>query len=231
MTFNKFTIWLGLITLTGALLLCCKGKSQSSPQEPNSIAQQSAAQQQTNQNVNNAPNLSAPKSPQVKTVSKLTLRDIVAYARSWGPAYMKWYGKMSPDFTVTDIKGKSHKLSDYRGKNVMLIFWATWCGPCRQEIPSFIKLRNEIGDDKLAMLAISYIDFRSSPESVKKFIAANPIINYTIISTDADSMPSPYNAIYAIPTTFFINPDGTIKIAAEGVTPLPHIKAILEAEQ
>jgi thiol-disulfide isomerase/thioredoxin len=138
---------------------------------------------------------------------------------------------LSPDFTVTNITGKSHKLSNYRGKNVMLIFWATWCGPCRQEIPSFIELKKTVSEDKLAILAISYIDFRSSLEGVKKFVAANPIINYTIITAEPYSLPAPYNAISAIPSTFFINPDGTIKIVAEGLTPLSHIKAILEAEK
>jgi thiol-disulfide isomerase/thioredoxin len=113
----------------------------------------------------------------------------------------------------------------------MLIFWATWCGPCLQEIPSLIDLRKTVGEDKLAMLAISLVGYRSSTEGVKKFVAANPVINYTIISTDADTMPSPYNSIYSIPTTFFINPDGTIKIVTEGLTPLPHIKAILDAEE
>ena len=113
----------------------------------------------------------------------------------------------------------------------MLIFWATWCKPCLQEIPSFIELRKTVSQDNLAMLAISYVDFRSSTKDVKKFVAANPVINYTIITADPYSMPAPYNSLSAIPTTFFINPDGTIKIATEGVTPFSHLKAILEAEK
>jgi thiol-disulfide isomerase/thioredoxin len=227
----KFTICFGLIILTAALLPGCKGKSKSSPPEPNNTAQQPATQPQTKQNVNTAPNPAAHQPTQANTAPKPTLESIVARARSWQPAYMKWYGKVSPDFTVTDINGKSHKLSDYRGKNVMLIFWATWCGPCLQEIPSLIELRKTVSDDKLAMLAVSFVGYRNSADTIKKFVAAYPVINYTIIATDADSMPLPYNAIYSIPTTFFINPDGTIKIAAEGLTPLSHIKAILEAEQ
>jgi peroxiredoxin len=236
MTYIKFVIWLGLITLTAGVLLGCKDKPQSPPPsaEPNSVAQQPAAQPKPVTVTNMTPTPPPLQPPQVGPVRKPTLETIVAYgrdARLWQPAYVNWYGKMAPDFTVTDITGKSHKLSNYRGKNVMLIFWAVWCGPCRQEIPSLIDLRKSVGEDKLAMLAISTIGYRSSTENVKKFVAANPVINYTIISTDADSMPSPYNSIYAIPTTFFISPDGTIKIVTEGLTPLPHIKAILDAEQ
>jgi peroxiredoxin len=228
----KFAIWFGLIALTAALFIGCKDKPQSPPPsaEPNSVAQQQN-NTDVNVDVNTAPNPAVSQPTQANTAPKLTLRSIVARARSWQPAYMNWYGKMSPDFTVTDITGKSHKLSKYKGKNVMLIFWATWCGPCLQEIPSLIDLRKTVGEDKLAMLAISLVGYRSSTEGVKKFVAANPVINYTIISTDADTMPSPYNSIYSIPTTFFINPDGTIKIVTEGLTPLPHIKAILDAEE
>jgi peroxiredoxin len=213
MIHTKFAIWLGLIILTAGLFIGCKKKPQSSLPESNNTAQQPASQTQTS------------------TAPKPTLETIVYYARTWKPAYINWYGKMSPDFTVTDITGKSHKLSDYRGKNVMLIFWAVWCTPCLKEIPSFIELRKTVSEDKLAILAISYIDFRSSAEGVKKFVAANPVINYTIITAEPSSMPSPYNSLSAIPTTFFINPDGTIKIVTEGLTPLSHVKAILEAEK
>jgi peroxiredoxin len=217
----KFATWFGLIILTTGLFIGCKRKPQSSLPESNYTAEQPTSQS----------NSDVSKTPQTSTSPKPTLETIVSYARTWRPTYVNWYGKMAPDFTVTDITGKSHKLSDYRGKNVILIFWAVWCGPCRQEIPSFIELRKTVSEDKLAMLAISYIDFRSSTEGVKKFIAANPVINYTIITAEPYSLPAPYNSLSAIPTTFFINPDGTLKIATEGLTPFSHIKAILEAEQ
>jgi peroxiredoxin len=231
---TKFAIWFGLIALTAALFIGCKGKPQSPPTEPNSVTKPQTnpdVNVSVNVSVNAAPNPAVSQPTKANTAPKPTLQNIASRARSWQPAYINWYGKMAPDFTVTDITGKSHTLSQYKGKNVMLIFWATWCGPCIQEIPSLIELRNTVGEDKLAMLAISTIGYRSSTEGVKKFVAANPIINYTIISADADSVPSPYNSINAIPTTFFINPDGTIKIVTEGLTPLPQIKAILDAEE
>jgi thiol-disulfide isomerase/thioredoxin len=236
MTRSKFVIWFSLIMLTAGLLFGCRKKPQSIPAEPNNIAQQPttqqpAALQQTNPDVITTPNPAVSQPTQANTAPKPTLREIAAQRKSWNPAFMNWYSKMSPDFTVTDINGVSHKLSDYRGKNVMLIFWATWCGPCLQEIPSLIELRKTVGRDKLAILGISYIGFRNSAETIKRFVAANPIINYTIITADVDSMPFPYNSINAIPATFFINPDGTIKFATEGVTPLSHIKAILDAEE
>jgi thiol-disulfide isomerase/thioredoxin len=163
--------------------------------------------------------------------SKPTLSDIIATRRGWGPAYRNWYGKDAPDFKVIDINGQLHTLSNYRGKNVMLIFWATWCGPCIGEIPHLIELRKTTSEDKLAMLAISYIDPRNSTETVKRFVAANPIINYTIISADEASMPRPYNLVNGIPCSFFIDPEGKIKLATEGMIPISQMKAIIEAER
>ncbi len=155
---------------------------------------------------------------------KVSLNDVIKTARTWGPVYTYWYGKMAPDFTLTDIDGKQHKLSDYRGKNVMLIFWATWCPPCLMEIPHLISLRNIIDKEQLAMLAIS----NENPALVKQFVASKKI-NYTVLS-DRGTMPLPYNQIRGIPCSFFINPEGKIKLATSGLLSLGEIRAILQAE-
>lgn len=159
------------------------------------------------------------------------LNKIISRARTWGPTNRSWFGKMAPDFTLTDITGKQHKLSDYRGKNVMLVFWATWCGPCLIEMPHLIALRNIIGEDKLAMFAISFITSYppNSTEAVRKLIKKEKI-NYTVFSVDVADMPAPYNQIQAIPCSFFIDPQGKIKLATEGLLTLGDFKAIIQAE-
>lgn len=156
---------------------------------------------------------------------KMSLNDIVRYARAWGPIYTSWYGKTAPDFTLTDISGKQHKLSDYHGKNVMIIFWATWCRPCLIEMPHLIALRNTINEDKLAMLAIS----SENSALVKKFVE-NKKMNYTVFSSDTRAMPFPFNRIRGIPCSFFIDPKGKIKLATEGMLSLGEMKAILQAD-
>jgi len=170
------------------------------------------------------------KDTELSVEPKIGLKNVIAAARTWGPAFESWFGKSAPDFTLTDINGKQHKLSDYRGKNVMLIFWATWCTPCRMEIPHLIELRNTIGQDKLAMLAISYISPRNTTELVNNFMAQNKEINYTVFSVSSSDMPAPYNLVNSIPCSFFIDPEGKVKLATIGLLQLSDMKAIIQVK-
>jgi peroxiredoxin len=164
------------------------------------------------------------KSPRFNTSSGPSLEDIIKAAKTWEPSFKSWYGKPAPDFTLTDIAGKEHKLQRYRGKNVLLVFWATWCPPCKIEIPHLIELRKTVSKKDLAILAIS----NENPSVVKKF-AAQAKINYTIL-LDQVPLPAPYSSISAIPSAFFINPEGKIKLGTTGVLSLAEIKAIFNAE-
>ncbi len=160
--------------------------------------------------------------PEAKPKPKLS--DIVNAARTWGPAFTPWHGKPAPDFTLTDITGKKHKLSDYRGKDVIIIFWATWCRPCHMEIPHLKELRETTSENDLAMLAIS----NERLDLVKAFVERAEM-NYTVL-IDPGTLPSPYNTVSAIPSSFFIDREGRIKMGTSGLISLEEIKAILQAE-
>jgi peroxiredoxin len=151
------------------------------------------------------------------------LEDIIKAAKTWGPSFQPWYGKPAPDFTLSDIEGEEHKLSDYKGKNVLIVFWATWCGPCLMEIPHLNELRNTVSKDDLAILAIS----NERPDVVKNFVAKTKM-NYTIL-LDPGVLPAPYNSVRAIPSSFYIDPEGKIKLGSVGLVSLKEAKAIIEA--
>jgi peroxiredoxin len=182
----------------------------------------------TEQNTN--PTNTEPQQQQQQSTD-LSLNDVIRFRRGWDTTFKSWYGKMAPDFYLTDITGKQHRLSDYRGKDVMLIFWATWCGPCIMEMPSLIELRKTIDEDKLAMLAISYITTipSNTTERVKSMVEQRKL-NYTVISVDVGSVSAPYDQVTGIPCSFFIDPEGKIKLATIGVLPLDAIKAVLQAK-
>ena len=213
--FTRFIFCLFAAILIAGINPGCKKEPQSASASDSNQASQPA-------------DGNAPVRPSVK---KPTLREIAKNAQTWEPVFTGSYGKDAPDFTVIDINDKKQTLSQYKGKDVMLIFWATWCGPCIQEIPHLIELRKEIGEDKLVMLAISYVDMRNTASKIKGFVAANPSINYPVTATNSATMPVPYNLIDSIPCSFFIDPQGKIKLATAGLVPLPQMKQIIEAER
>jgi peroxiredoxin len=123
----------------------------------------------------------------------------------------KFIGTETPDFTMVDIEGNEFTLSSLKGRRVVLNFWATWCPPCRLEIPDLIELRKETSPDELVIIGISDED----REQLLNF-AVEKNINY-IIAT-ANDLPAPYSYINAIPTTFFINRQGYIQDVMSGLT-------------
>ncbi len=114
----------------------------------------------------------------------------------------------APDFALKDADGKLVHLSDYRGKVVLLDFWATWCGPCKIEIPWFIDFQRKDQDKGLVVLGVSMDD--EGWEVVKPFVAREKM-NYRVLIGN-DETAQLYGGIDALPTTFLIDREG--KIAA-----------------
>jgi cytochrome c biogenesis protein CcmG/thiol:disulfide interchange protein DsbE len=114
--------------------------------------------------------------------------------------------RKAPDFALRDADGKLVRLSDYRGKVVLLNFWATWCAPCRLEIPWFIEFQRKHKDRGLAVLGISMDE--DGWEVVKPFIERLGV-NYRILMGD-DSVAQLYGGVDSLPTTFLIDREGRI---------------------
>lgn len=121
--------------------------------------------------------------------------------------------KSAPDFALKDENGATVHLSDYKGKVVLLNFWATWCGPCRIEIPWFLQFEREYKDRGFAVLGISMDD--DGWESVKPYIAEEKI-NYRILLGN-DSVGDLYGGVDALPTTFLIDRSGRVAAIHRGL--------------
>ena len=121
--------------------------------------------------------------------------------------------KFSPDFSLKDADGKVVRLSDYRGKAVLLNFWATWCAPCRLEIPWFMEFEQQNKDRGFAVVGISMDEDGWS--AVKPFLSQLGV-NYRTLMGDAITA-SVYGGVDALPTTFLIDRSGRIAATHVGL--------------
>ena len=122
--------------------------------------------------------------------------------------------KPAPDFELKDADGKTVRLSDYKGKVVLLDFWATWCGPCKMEIPWFIEFERKYKDKGFAVVGISMDE--EGWQAVKPFVS-ELAINYRVLHGN-DSIAQLYGGVDALPTTFLIDRDGKIAATHAGLT-------------
>ncbi|MDX2505640.1 MAG: TlpA disulfide reductase family protein [Gammaproteobacteria bacterium] len=117
----------------------------------------------------------------------------------------------APEFTLQDMEGVSHQLSDYKGKPVIINFWATWCPPCRAEMPSMERAWSKIKEQGIAMLAVNVGE---DEDTIFTFLGDYPA-NFTIL-LDSSGETAEQWPVKGLPTTFVLSPDGKIAYRAIG---------------
>src|SRR5437763_1477257 len=115
-------------------------------------------------------------------------------------------GKNAPDFTLAKLDGQPVKLSDYRGKAVLLNFWATWCGPCKVEMPWFVDLQKQYGSQGVQMMGLGFV--ASGSDAIEKF-AHQMGVNYAIVQ-GKEAGGVAYGGVVVLPTTLFVVRNGKI---------------------
>jgi len=117
-----------------------------------------------------------------------------------------WSGGATPPLELADLQGAKHKLADYRGKVVLVNFWATWCVPCREEMPSIERLRASLEGRPFVVLAVNLAE----PESrIRKFLEATPV-GFPVL-LDRDTQASKAWQARLLPVTYIVGPDGAIR--------------------
>ncbi len=122
------------------------------------------------------------------------------------PARGQLMGNLAPDFELPALDGKNLKLSNLRGKAVLLNFWATYCGPCKIEMPWFVELQKEYGPQGFQIVGVAMDD--ASTEDIAKF-AQEMGVNYPIL-IGKESVGQSYGGVSVLPTTFFLDRDGKL---------------------
>lgn len=132
-------------------------------------------------------------------------------------------GKPAPTFTLENLQGQKVSLASYKGKAVLLNFWATWCAPCKVETPWLVKLRDQYAPQGFEVLGISTDDLDKDDKKqnaedmaeIAKFVS-NMHIDYPVL-IDGDSISHPYGGVDALPTSFFIDRSGKVIAATVGL--------------
>ena len=127
--------------------------------------------------------------------------------------------KAAKNFTLPDLDGKPHKLSDYRGKVVLVNFWATWCPPCRREMPSMERLSQRLKDQPFVILAINQ---QEDPEQVFVFTGQlDPSPTFPILF-DRTSKTANAWGVLGLPASFIVDPQGRVVFRAMGGREFDH---------
>ena len=122
-----------------------------------------------------------------------------------------WSGGVAPPLAIQDLDGRQHRLQDYRGKVVLVNFWATWCEPCRDEIPSMNRLRTSLAGQPFAVLAVNLAE----PESrIRRFMEQVPM-DFAVL-LDRDSSVAKTWQARILPASYLIGPDGRIRYSVRG---------------
>ena len=146
---------------------------------------------------------------------------------SAGPSLSKQ--SVAPDFSLPDLAGQQLNLSSYRGKVVLLDFWATWCDPCRREIPQFVELQDKYGSQGFQIIGVSMDD---GPDPVRDFYQRFKM-NYPVVMGTAKTGEL-YGGVLGLPIAFLIDRNGRIAAKHIGATDVSvfekEIVALLQGE-
>jgi peroxiredoxin len=128
-------------------------------------------------------------------------------------AVIQMKGNIAPDFTLQSLDGKTVHLSDYRGKAVLLNFWATWCAPCKIEMPWFVELQKQYGGEGLQILGVAMDD--ASPKEIAAF-AKDMGVNYPVL-LGKEAVGDAYGGVQFLPESFYIDRNGKVLDKAFGL--------------
>ena len=137
---------------------------------------------------------------------------LLCAGQAWAAGTMRpWESGPTPPLALRDLSGKEHKLADYKGKVVVLNFWATWCDPCREEMPAMQRLQDKLAGKPFVVLAVAYGE---GPPRVSAFLKETRV-RFTVL-LDRDTSAATAWKVKVLPTTLVIDPQQKVRFVAVG---------------
>ena len=135
-------------------------------------------------------------------------------------------GKRAPEFSLRTVDGKKVSLSDYKGKAVLINFWATWCAPCKIEMPWLVALRTQYAPQGFEILGVNEDDAGTPRAKLAKF-GQEQGLNYPLLVGD-DAMSRKYGGVEFLPTSYFVGRDGKIIAETAGLVSKSEVEASIK---
>jgi peroxiredoxin len=135
-------------------------------------------------------------------------------------------GKRAPDFSLRSVEGKKVSLSDYKGKAVLINFWATWCAPCKIEMPWLVALRKQYASQGFEILGVSEDDADTPRTKLAKF-GQEEGLNYPLLVGD-DAVSRKYGGVEFLPTSYFVGRDGKIVAETAGLVSKDEVESSIK---
>jgi peroxiredoxin len=135
-------------------------------------------------------------------------------------------GKKAPAFTLRSVEGKKVSLADYKGKAVLINFWATWCAPCKIEMPWLVSLRNQYAPQGFEILGVSEDDADTPRAKLAKF-GQEQGLTYPLLVGD-DSVSRKYGGVEFLPTSYFVGRDGKVVAETAGLVSKDEVEASIK---
>ena len=133
-------------------------------------------------------------------------------------------GNIAPDFELETLEGDKVKLSDYRGEKVIVNFWATWCPPCRDEIPDFKELYEK---EDVEILALNMGETKDKLEMVEEFVYDEFEMDFPVLKEESGDLMDEYN-VFAFPTSYMLDEEGHIQYVRPGAMEYDEMKEQLD---
>jgi cytochrome c biogenesis protein CcmG/thiol:disulfide interchange protein DsbE len=162
--------------------------------------------------------------PYAVTVALLALGAACSKTDSVIAAKAEKQRKTAPDFSLQDANGKTLKLSEFKGKVVLVDFWATWCGPCKIEIPWFIEFQRKYKDRGFSVIGVSMDE--NGWQVVKPFLEELKV-NYPVV-LGTEEISAAYGGVEVLPTTFIIDKQGRIVATHQGLVSKDEMEKTIE---